>query len=301
MFELAGPIKFDVFYHNPRPQSGRYMWIVPKTAKMLYWWGCGGGGGGGGGCSGAQDTQRGGGAGGCGGNTICGFAPTIMLPEVLYIEVGAGGEGGGPDTDGVNGGATGYTYTETSLTGIGQGSFFVAGGPRGQKGTTTAGGVSANTGSTLGTIGFDFATNLIGGSGGSGGLTGSGSTTTPTSNTHTTGGAGGGGCPATYVTGRGGDVNITNQSFSTGSVFGGEGGAAAGNPGGNGYTVWADKQPFNMLIRSVGGAGGGNSNTGTGGNGGFGGIGSGGGGGGAGLTGGTGGRGGDGVLILAYW
>lgn len=314
MFELARPKGLEIFYCNRTKAMqdtkvlgpGTYAWRVPQNIRMVAWWGCGGGGGGGGGCSGLQDTQRGGGAGGSGGNVGSGFIPAIFLPETIFIKIGPGGIGGGPDTNGTSGGAIYASFEEISTVGEVQSTFLaIGGGAAGLAGTIAAGGTSSPSGSTNpGWYGTDFSNGHYVGYGGSaGGTTGIGTQITlSTGDIRPGAGTGGAGCAATYAAADGGSINVGNIDQTNGNRPGGVGAVGGGGAGLDGYTIWMHQNPFALQLRSIGATGGGNSNTGTGGNGGQGvGFGAGGGGGGAGVTGGIGGRGGDGILLISYW
>src|SRR5882757_8730137 len=72
-----------------------HTWLKPRGCSMAYMFCMGGGGGGGGGFTGIATSARGGGgSGGAGGFTRV-LMPLFMLPDVLYVQCGAGGIGVG--------------------------------------------------------------------------------------------------------------------------------------------------------------------------------------------------------------
>src|ERR1051326_6336478 len=79
------------------------IWYKPRNITMVYFLAVGGGGGGGGGASGTTAQSRGGGGGG--GAPACGknILPAIFLPDILYVEPGRGGVGGGAGIAGAAG------------------------------------------------------------------------------------------------------------------------------------------------------------------------------------------------------
>src|ERR1041385_4783253 len=78
-------------------------WRKPRGVSMCQVITIGGGGGGGGGFSGASGTARGGGGGGGSSSMTVLTIASIWLPDVLYVQVGAGGIGGGPGLAGTDG------------------------------------------------------------------------------------------------------------------------------------------------------------------------------------------------------
>lgn len=293
MFSLPEPLDVIIFEKSST-------WALPKKARMIYWWGCSGGGGGGGGCSGPQDTQRGGGGGGTAANIAWGFSPAPMFPDYIYIGVGSGGAGGGPDTAGSQGGSLFVARESAGPGGTIQHVVISAQtGLAGSAGTTTSGGSANQSGTSQPGIGLDFgAANFIGttSQGTTGGLIANGANLNGFAGSALTGGTGGAGSASSYTAFSGGNITLNGTTY-----LGGAGSASLGGNGTDGQTFWLEKQPFAAMMRSTGGTGGGNSNTGIGGNGGYAGYGSGGGGGGAGITGGSGGAGGPAVLIISYW
>ena len=288
--------KTQIFY-----QSG--VWYKPPGTTMVSITCIGGGGGGGGGFTRVLSTTAGGGGGGGASGAIFNhILQACFIPDVLYVTVGIGGNGGVAFDDGKSGETT---YVETVLSG---GPNFViaraTGGGAGTSGRTTSVGGAAGTntlspasqqkGAVLG-----YSINYQGQSGGVGAGAVAGSPAYGGApGTVLTGGAGGGSCPINNNAGGGGSVTGI-VSFLPNSA----GGSAGGVTGGTGVYMFQTD-----TFRSTGGGGGGAngttaSNSGNGGFGGGGAFGSGGGGGGAGTNaiggaGGTGGRGGNGLVII---
>jgi hypothetical protein len=270
-------------------------WNKPRNAKFVSFFVIGGGGGGGGGAAGSG-VGRVGGAGGGSSSLTTGIFPAFAIPDMLHIQVGAGGIGGVSAGAGVAGGITYVsTYPGTARTNV-----VVSSG--------TTGAVAGNGGSTLtpagGTI-FSPANALISYNsllnGLAGATGGAGSSTTGTAVTilrlPLSGGAGGGGSSSVNTNFAGGAIN----SYSYLEQI--PGGAATGGAGAGGYC-----SPFHGIKKQdillfTGGSGGGGNGAGTGGTGGNGAYGCGGGGGGAGTTsrGGFGGNGGNGLVIITTW
>lgn len=264
-------------------------WIKPRGAKMVNIICQGSGAGGGGGFQSASTPRGGGGSGGSGATTRLTINANL-LPDILYILPGRGGDGG----------LGGITAAAGSL---GQNSFVC---------------LIPDTSSTSGILLRSGTTRSIGGGGGissSGGTLGAAETINVIANniftnlgtfTFQAGSAGIGGgtvngggvsTPANFLvpaTG-GGGVGVGGGQVSSG-VFIGIGGAALNTNGQNGIILY---KPTLILY---GGIGGGGAVTGNGGNGGNGTPGTGGGGGGAsvntGVNAGNGGRGGDGFVII---
>jgi len=276
----------SIFYANgsawqtwKKPRRCEYVWIICI-------------GSGGGGANGAVGTSAANTGGGSGAITRALFNASL-LPDILFIQVGVGGNPGGlgnrsfvsitPNT------------TTTNLVVV-SGTVAALGGQTGDSGVTAAGETAATTTSanflslsnfistpgvsTTGAVGIPTSFNI-----------------TPLTSQITSPGAPGGGYPANN-SGQydGGSILSSNISpLISGGIGSSVSGATAGN-GADGITSW---KPF----FSTGGAGGGStvnaSSSGFGGNGGKGGIGSGGGAGGAGFSGGgSGGNGGNGLVII---
>jgi hypothetical protein len=291
----------QIFYAN-QGNLGYQTWRKPRKCNFVYILSIDGGGGGCGGTSTPLNTSTPNTCGGGSGAVNRVLINSNFVPDILYVKVGKGGEGGGTSTGG-GGLSTGLPgessgvfclSTISSQGNLNQGSSFVGGSTSSQGGNNTSG-VNGTIASTLGNNHLIGLTNFIslGGRPSSGGAI----TTQPpniaplTSHLVTAGCAG---APyngtATAFNGAG----ITSSSLSP-EIAGGIGGTTLGGNGANGFTSW---KPF----FSTGGAGGGNATTsgGVAGNGGNGGIGSGGGAGGNANfgTSGRGGNGGDGIVII---
>lgn len=273
-------------------------WRRPRGCSMSTMLAIGGGGGGGGGHSAAAGNARGGGgAGGSSGISRL-TIPIFLLPEILYVQVGAGGTGGAATVNGNNGVSSwigistqNSTVNRVLVSGDTQASGGVAG-------TGAAAGTGGNAG-TIGSIGncvfaglgnFNFIAGQAGAAGGSQAGANGTAITIPTSSCVCQGGSGGGG--TTSADFAGGAFTAVAGAFI--SDFRPSTPAAGSNSGSGGPQLW---RPF----FSFGGGGGSSSNTGVGGHGGKGAYGAGGGGGGGGTTGGTGGDGGQGIVIIISW
>lgn len=275
-------------------------WFKPRGATQVTFFVVGGGGGGGGGRTGASGTARGGGGGGGSSAVTRLTVPACLLPDILWIQVGAGGAGGAANSAGSSGTVSIVSRqpnnTDANVIAI-SGSTNAGGG---SAGTTTGGGgggslSSAATAGSAPYLTLGAFTSLAGLPGASGGAhTGANGTSTTALSSHIlSGGAGGGGTPTA-------DTNFSGGNINAAGIIPTISGGAAGANGGAGVTF----DPFDFLtppwpFTACGGGGGGtNGASGTGGTGGRGGIGCGGGGGGGGVTGGTGGQGGDGIVVI---
>jgi hypothetical protein len=271
-------------------------WRKPLGVSMCSILCIGGGGGGGAGFSAAAGNARGG--GGSGGSSAVArlVIPVNYLPDVLYIQVGAGGAGGA----GTGGsGILSYVAISPDLTAQ---NVVAVSGSAGAVGGTVGAAANGGAGGTAGTIavigsmpfaGLGFFNLVAGQVGVAGGAqTGVAGTnqTIPVTSVVTTGGTGGGGVTAADRAG-GGFTTIASSYLSEQAPIAA---AAGSNPGSGGVLV---QKPW----FAFGGCGGGSSNAGVGGNGGPGAPGAGGGGGGGGTTGGTGGNGGNGIVIIVCW
>jgi hypothetical protein len=262
-------------------------WIKPRGAKLVNIICQGSGAGGGGGFQSASTPRAGGGGGGSGATSRLTINANL-LPDILYILPGIGGNGGlggttaTPGSSGQNSFVTLIPDT-TSVSNIVLRSGTTP-AAAGGAGTTSA--PSQAVGETINVIANNIFTNLgtftyqAGVVANSSSTTNAG-TTTPTNFVTNSGGGGG--------TGTGGAVAATG-------VFPAIPAASVNTNGANGPIYY---KPILMLY---GGRGGGGAVTGNGGNGGNGAPGAGGGGGGAsfntGVNAGNGGRGGDGFVII---
>lgn len=276
-------------------------WRKPRGKTMCHIICIGGGGGGGGGFIRASGNGGGGGGGGSSGYSRV-TIPCFLLPDILYIQVGAGGQGqvsgGGAAGSGLlsyvsifhGGGSATVASNTIALSGA---ALAVGGGT----GTVAAAG-GAGTAATIPTIGAmplaglgQFA--LIAGQAGIiGGAvdTAGGAQSIPTTSCLCQGGWSGAGVNATDRAG--GTCATISGSLISESVPAGP--AAGSYDGSTGPMLW---KPF----FSFGGGGGSSSNANVGGAGGNGAYGSGGGGGGSGVSGGRGGDGGGGLVIIICW
>lgn len=286
--------------------QGYQTWQKPRGISMVSFTTVGGGGGGGGGF-----TRTAGSAGGGGGSGACsGIArfqcPAVLVPDILYVQVGHGGMGGaasGAGTAGTN------SFVLTAKTAVLPNILCYSGvnAPGGGGAGTGAAGGAAGTVPTIAvtqppnTWGQWFATvGLVGVAGGA--QTGAvGVDVTAWAALPMSPGASGAGCTTTDFAGGQQTatalLDIGSQGyFPTGAGNVVKGGTAAGTgvDGGGGIRRVA---PF----FNTGGSGGGSNNSGQAGHGGNGGYGCGGGGGGAGTTGGRGGNGGPGIVIIVGW
>jgi hypothetical protein len=260
-------------------------WRKPKKCNYVYIMCIGGAGGGSGLGSGGFSNVIAGGASGGVSRTLYNIQ---QLPDILYLQVGLGGEGGNPGFGGSNG-----TRSNVSLQPIVIAQNLVASsGNVGALGGSGGGAAYAGeTVSTQATATFYTLSNFLSTAGVTTPLyTNTTIDITPLTSQITCPGAGSGTftSPTTPAIIQASSINATVYSPR---IQGGTSYLTStnGTNGGDGITCW---KPF----FSTGGAGGGASFSGLGGNGGNGGIGSGGGAGGYG--GGKGGKGGDGLVII---
>lgn len=280
-----------------------HTWVKPRGKSMMHIIAASGGGGGGGGFTrAAAAAGGGGGSGGSSGLTRL-TIPLIFVPDVLYVQVGAGGQGalsGGTATAG----QLSYVvarYSAATPGTINANNVFVVSGAAAPAGGGTGTGAAVGALGAAGTIAtiaamplahmghFDLVAGTAGVAGGAvaGAIGTAQAIPTATPFWGATGGAG-----TTSADFAGGAFTASADSLF--SEMRPTTPAAGSFDGSTGRTIW---QPF----FSFGGGGGSSSNTGVGGNGGNGGLGCGGGGGGAGTTGGRGGDGGSGFVYIICW
>lgn len=274
-------------------------YLKPRGKTMLSILCIGGGGGGGGGFTRAAAAAGGGGGSGGSSAVTRVVIPFYFLPDVLYIQVGQGGQGVSSGGGTAGSGVLSYVAvapntTATNVLAVSGNAAAVGGGT----GTGAAVG-AAGTAGTIATIAncplaglgyYQFIAGQIGVAGGAvAGAVGT-AQSIPTTSVITMGGSGGAGTTSADFAG-GLFTAISNSYLSEQRP---ETPAAGSNNGSGGVQMW---KPF----FSFGGGGGSSSNTGIGGNGGNGAYGAGGGGGGAGTTGGRGGNGGTGIVIMTAW
>ena len=292
----ACSLKRQVFHCNASTGSTWQTWVKPRNTKFVSFFVLGGGGGGGGGQTNpASNTRRGGGSGGSSSFTTGLFIATL-IPDILYIQVGAGGAGGGAAAAGGNGDLSYVSlYPDTTIN---PGNVILQSGdsPAGGAATIAAGGTAGVAGAAwTGTL-FD-KNGLVSVFDGQIGVTGPlGAPTNKSISGLTSAGASGGGV-ATSTASSGGTI------IGAGFIPTISGGVVSGGTGGAGYasTIPSNNMTSRLPMIFTGGAGGGASNATAGGNGGNGSYGCGGGGGGGGTTGGNGGNGGHGVIIITSW
>jgi hypothetical protein len=287
-------------------------WVKPRNSKFIQIFCLGGGAGGGSGVRGtAGSTRAGAGGGGSGGITRA-LYPAFLLPDTLYIQVGAGGAFLQGTATGTTGNAGGISYvsiapTTTAISVLAQSSNAGAlGGASIASSTTNAGGAAATVWTT-GSAPFTALGVLNLSAGVAGGISTNASTTAIVNvqalgTNIVTGGAGAGGnnqvTAGSYSATAGASI-ISASAILVNTVPGGLTGSliGTGNPGGSGYGSLT-------TFCGTGGAGGSGQASGSfsGGNGGNGWYGCGGGGGGAATIttgiGGSGGKGGDGLVII---
>ena len=278
------------------------MWQKPTNATFVYMFVIGGGSGGGGGRTSAILGATGGGGGASSSTTHAVYAAN-MIPDTLYLQVGAGGAGGVNQGTGVAGGLS-YVSFDPDTTAI---NILLQSGAAGATGGIGSG--SSSTGATGGTGGtsWGFATAINGNIGlvdsnpGQNGTAGTGSGASPQNLTFTTilsGGAGGGAVSGGGTTYNGGSILASSITplLSPGVMNAADSTAI----GSHGVTNLFGNTQSPMFF--TGGAGGAATSTtarkaGAGGNGAYG-CGGGGGGGAYNATGGDGGKGGDGLIMI---
>jgi len=281
-----------VFYTNG--STTWQTWQKPKNCKFVNIFTLGGGGGGGGGSAGTGNRSGGGGGGS---SAIArGFYQASLLPDILYIQVGAGGAGGNSGANGTGGGLSYVSFLPNTTSG----NVLLRNGFNGGNGGLaigTAGGggtLSIQTNSILSYLGYFQA--VIGSSGGAGLIANNGSSVT-INNIVSGGGAGGG---ASALSFSGGSIDSPEVGFVP-KIYGAVTTSEVGSSGFNSITSFNSSMQQPLFF--TGGGGGSGSALGAGSNGGDGAFGCGGGGGGAGSAGnaGRGGNGGDGLVIITAW
>lgn len=268
-----------------QPASGTEVsaWTKPSGCNFVYMIAVGPGGNGGNGASGAINAPRGGGGGGGTGAISILHVPAFLIPDTLFIRVGAGGSGAATIISAYRV-LVQQEYLLLANSGSNGGNGTGSGGGVGGAGGSGSGGSGASSLATVGVL------KTFGGNTGGGGSHLDVPGITISVNGYLCAGSGGGGTTTISQVGGG----STGQYFQPSSIPIVRGGVATGD--GNGGFQFGSKR-----FAFFGGSGGGSTTGGTGGNGGKGAPGCGGGGGGAGVTGGTGGRGGDGfVIIISY-
>ena len=266
-------------------------WVKPTQYNNFIFYVCGAGGGGSSGTGTGGGTARGGGAGGGGGQLTILNAPSYLLPEVLYINVGKGGLGA--QTTGTLGAAGGTTYLcyypntqAANIIAQGNGANGTANAASAGTGANAGAGIAPTINQTIFSVSAMYGSQ--GGNGASASTSGANGNDFTSTVSCIYGGAGGGSVGTDNVAYNGGGFPATSLYPRV------DGGIGSRNSGCGGFLL---KKPFT----SIGGSGGASNDSvgaaGTGGNGSWG---SGGGGGGGGLLS-KGGNGGDGfVIIIGY-
>lgn len=303
------PSSATIFVFNnasPTVQTNWETCLKPRGSVGCYIYCVGGGGGGMSGLAGAASFAGGGGGGGSSGQSTL-WVPAFLLPDVLYVSVGAGGASNVASTNAIASKvsvAPSATANDCLLS--------ATGGASGTAPTTVPAGGGAGAAGGLATIaqaplaGWG-ASNFLAGQAGiiGGAAVAGGNLALPTTGLVITGATGGGGLGAVNVAGKAGG-NITGAGIFP-SNPGGAGGTTAPTAGAHGSN---GMRPIRNLWYMYGATGGGSCGLTAGGVGADGGsgqrgsFGCGGGGGGACITGSTpgrGGEGGDGIVIIAFW
>ena len=308
----------QIFASDGSGTSTWQVWNKPRGITMCHMVAISGGGGGSSGfCATSASLGAGGGAGGaCSGISRL-TTPALLLPDILYVQVGNRGIGGVASISGTsNAGSAGTnTYIAFGHSASGAPNVILSSGVNapggGAAATATAGGVGGAvptiaTTATPNCMGDWFATvGLVGAAGGTPGS--AGTAVTAWGALPLSPGAGGAGTTQSLSYAGGAQTATVQADFGTQVFSVSAGGLSLGGVagiGGNGNSGIAMWQPFFM----TGGSGGGSAATGafSGGAGGKGDIGCGGGGGGAGasgsgITGGRGGDGGPGCAMIFSW
>jgi len=292
-----------VFTLRPQWQT----WLKPRGVKNVYMIGVGGGSSGAVGANTAATNA--GGAGGGSGAQSCLWIPAFFVPDVLYIQCGAGGQHPATLVSGQlqQGGGPSYVAIEPSSIATGNMTVLLANG--GQS-AVTAGGFNTNASDRC-LAGRGYYFTLAGQSGTAGGTAGTGAGTNltfPVTGVMVMGGSGGGG-GGSATPGAGGALSVPlGAPYNDFFLFTYPGGTAASGatPAGAGFSGPVMKN----FIMNYGGMGGGGASATAGGQAGAGGNGApgsgGGGSGGSTTTAGANtlarpGNGGDGFVIIMSW
>jgi hypothetical protein len=280
-------------------------WRKPRGVKNIYILGVGGGSSGAVGANAAASNT--GGSGGGSGAQTCVWIPAMFVPDVLYVQTGAGGQQPAVLVSAATqvGGVPTYVALEPSTTLTANMTLLLANG--GVAGAVTGGTLATIAGMPLAARGY--YTFFVGQAGTAGGATQTAGTnlTFPVTGIMVMGGSGGGGSGA--APGAGGALSVPlGQPYNDFFLFTYPGGTAASGatPAGAGFSG-AVMRNFIMNYSGMGGGGASNTSGGQAGAGGNGAPGSGGGGsGGSTTTAGANtlarpGNGGDGFVIILSW
>lgn len=280
-----------------------HTWMKPRGVSMVSILCIGGGGGGGGG---AVPSNAGGGGGGGGSSSQTSvLIQAQLLPDSLYVQVGAGGAGGVTGVTAATNGALSYVsvdYTTTGANNIVCVSGTVA-ASAGSVATATNGGGNGSGGTVatisimpLGGLGiYNFVAGQAGTAGG--GVTSGAAApniTLPLTGLSCMGGTGGGGTTGVVLNPGGAITSVGSTLFGDSIPIN----ASGGQSGSGSYNIRGTSGIF-FTYSGMGSGGNTKSNAGLAGGNGL--YGSGGGGGGSGSPGGTGGRGGNGIVIITSW
>ena len=292
----------DVQIFNRPSTVTNTQWLTyqkPRGKTMAMITCIGGGAGGGGGFTGVAASARGGGGSGGSSAITRVTIPLFLLPDILYIQVGAGGQGVGSGGGTAGSGVLSYVsiFPNTAANNIIaiSGAAAATGGGTGTAAAVGAAGV-AGTIAVIASMPFaglgiyQMIAGQVGIAGGAvAGATG-GAVSLSSSGCVTQAGSSGAGTTSADFSG--GAFTLTANTWLSEQLPSTP--AAGSFPGSSGKTSF---QP----LFNFGGGGGSASNASVGGGGGNGGYGSGGGGGGAGTTGGRGGDGGSGLVVINSW
>jgi hypothetical protein len=261
---------------------------------------CIGGGGGGGGGFTRVATNAGAGGSGGGSSTIARLLiPLALLPDRLFVQVGAGGigtvSGGGTAGSGLLSYVCVYPNVQGSNTVVFSGNAAAVGGKTGTLAGQTGGAGGTVVASNPAFSGPGIFSNFVGQAGADdpGGETFGGGPVIPVTGNMCLGGCSGAGI-LSNGTGFSGGTYVTTAGAYVSESIPPVPAPNGTNDGGSGPMLW---KPF----IAFGGLGGSSADTVPGGKGGNGNYGAGGGGGGAGTTGGRGGDGGCGLVIIRCW
>ena len=242
-----------------------HTWRKPRGVKWVYLLGVGGGGSGGTGVN--TGTTSGGGAGGVSAAQSSVLIPAMFVPDILYIQAGAGGQG--PTTSAAQGTAGQPTYVsiepDSTLTSNMTLLYALGGTVTSATVATTTTGGAAGTAPIAATIGnmplaargyYTLLAGVAGATGGSSTTAGT-SVTLPATGLMVTGGTGGGGCNGTTGS-AGGAFNTVTGSLGQDFFPALAGGLAAvtSTPGRNGGSFIAKN-----FMMNYGGTGGGGATT----------------------------------------
>lgn len=268
-------MKVDTFVNGS--QNGEWLtWRKPAGSKFVHFFALGAGGSGG--CSSNTVVANNAGGGGGGGGAPNGLLmPALLLPDILYIQVGLGGVPVvGSGLAGSNGGAT-FVCVDQNANAYSALVCGLGGGAGGAGNTTVVGAAGAAGPFSVATNAISHAclqgrgvfnsdsslTNFGGLAGAAGSFGAATSVVAAGVNGASTSGAGGGGSGNNTATGfAGGSIVYSINTLGTGAVYGGEFysnnvGGLAGHRGNDGWICTMQGQ--NLYYMGGSGGGGGNS------------------------------------------